>query len=86
MRLVESRILAVARQRQALPEVHVRLRLILALAMMIGTAGWASDQAQAQQTGSKRTVHTARNVGSGTGAELATYVVEKGKPLITLVK
>lgn len=33
-----------------------------------------------------RTVHTARNVGSVNGAELATYVVEKGKPLITLVK
>jgi quercetin dioxygenase-like cupin family protein len=32
------------------------------------------------------TVHAARNVGSGTGAELATYIVEKGKPLITLVK
>ena len=32
------------------------------------------------------TIHTARNVGSGNGAELATYVVEKGKPLITLVK
>jgi len=31
-------------------------------------------------------VHTAKNVGSGNGAELATYVVEKGKPLITLVK
>jgi len=30
--------------------------------------------------------HTAKNVGSGNGAELATYVVEKGKPLITLVK
>jgi quercetin dioxygenase-like cupin family protein len=30
--------------------------------------------------------HLAKNVGSGTGAELATYVVEKGKPLITLVK
>jgi quercetin dioxygenase-like cupin family protein len=25
--------------------------------------------------------HTAKNVGSGTAAELATYVVEKGKPL-----
>ena len=33
-----------------------------------------------------RTVHTAKNVGSGNGAELATYVVEKGKPLMTLVK
>ncbi len=32
------------------------------------------------------TVHSVKNVGSGTGAELATYVVEKGKPLITLVK
>jgi quercetin dioxygenase-like cupin family protein len=32
------------------------------------------------------TVHAAKNVGSGNGAELATYIVEKGKPLITLVK
>jgi quercetin dioxygenase-like cupin family protein len=32
------------------------------------------------------TIHAAKNVGSGKGAELATYVVEKGKPLITLVK
>jgi quercetin dioxygenase-like cupin family protein len=32
------------------------------------------------------TVHAAKNVGSDNGAELATYVVEKGKPLITLVK
>jgi quercetin dioxygenase-like cupin family protein len=31
-------------------------------------------------------VHAAKNVGNGNGAELATYVVEKGKPLITLVK
>ena len=29
-----------------------------------------------------RTVHAARNVGTGPGAELATYVVEKGKPLV----
>lgn len=29
-------------------------------------------------------VHSVKNVGSGNGAELATYVVEKGKPLITL--
>lgn len=28
-------------------------------------------------------VHAVRNVGSGNGAELATYIVEKGKPLIT---
>jgi quercetin dioxygenase-like cupin family protein len=32
------------------------------------------------------TIHAAKNVGSGNGAELATYVVEKGKPLLTLVK
>jgi quercetin dioxygenase-like cupin family protein len=32
------------------------------------------------------TIHSAKNIGSGNGAELATYVVEKGKPLITLVK
>ena len=28
-------------------------------------------------------VHSARNVGTGRGAELATYIVEKGKPLST---
>ena len=33
-----------------------------------------------------RTIHAAKNVGSGNAAELATYVVEKGKPLVTLVK
>ena len=33
-----------------------------------------------------RTIHAAKNVGSGNGAELATYVVEKGKPLLTVVK
>jgi quercetin dioxygenase-like cupin family protein len=32
------------------------------------------------------TVDAARNVGSGNAAELATYVVEKGKPLVVLVK
>jgi len=33
-----------------------------------------------------KTIHTAKNVGSGNGAELATYIVEKGKPILTLVK
>jgi quercetin dioxygenase-like cupin family protein len=28
-------------------------------------------------------IHSATNIGGGRGAELATYVVEKGKPLIT---
>ena len=32
------------------------------------------------------TIHSAKNVGSGNGVELATYVVEKGKPLVLLVK
>ena len=32
------------------------------------------------------TIHAAKNVGSGNAAELATYIVEKGKPLLTLVK
>jgi quercetin dioxygenase-like cupin family protein len=31
-------------------------------------------------------IHSVKNIGSGNGAELATYVVERGKPLITLVK
>jgi quercetin dioxygenase-like cupin family protein len=30
-------------------------------------------------------VHAVRNVGSGNAAELATYVVEKGKPIIAVV-
>jgi quercetin dioxygenase-like cupin family protein len=32
------------------------------------------------------TVHAAKNVGTTTASELATYIVEKGKPLLTLVK
>jgi quercetin dioxygenase-like cupin family protein len=32
------------------------------------------------------TIHAAKNVGSGNGSELATYVVEKGKPLVVMVK
>ena len=31
------------------------------------------------------TVHAARNVGTTPAAELATYVIEKGKPLTTIV-
>jgi quercetin dioxygenase-like cupin family protein len=30
------------------------------------------------------TVHSVKNVGAGNAAELATYVVEKGKPLLVL--
>jgi quercetin dioxygenase-like cupin family protein len=32
------------------------------------------------------TIHAVKNAGSGNAAELATYVVEKGKPLLTLVE
>jgi quercetin dioxygenase-like cupin family protein len=32
------------------------------------------------------TIHSAKNVGNETASELATYIVEKGKPLLTLVK
>src|SRR3954453_17166864 len=30
--------------------------------------------------------HSAKNVGTTNAAELATYIVEKGKPLVTLAK
>lgn len=32
------------------------------------------------------TIHAARNPGRVNGAELATYVLEKGKPVLTMVK
>jgi quercetin dioxygenase-like cupin family protein len=31
-------------------------------------------------------IHSAMNVGSKNGAEIATYLVEKGKPLVEMVK
>jgi quercetin dioxygenase-like cupin family protein len=31
-------------------------------------------------------IHTARNLGTSDASELATYIVEKGKPLLTVVK
>ena len=33
-----------------------------------------------------RTIHAAKNVGRTHGSELATYIVEKGKPLVVLVE
>jgi quercetin dioxygenase-like cupin family protein len=30
------------------------------------------------------TIHAVKNIGNGNAAELATYVVEKGKPLVVL--
>ena len=32
------------------------------------------------------TPHTAKNIGKTNGAELATYIVEKGKPLVTVIR
>ena len=32
------------------------------------------------------TVHAAKNVGNGNAAELATYIVEKGKPLVVPIQ
>ena len=32
------------------------------------------------------TIHAAKNVGSTNGAELATYIVEKGKPLVVMAR
>jgi quercetin dioxygenase-like cupin family protein len=32
------------------------------------------------------TIHAAKNVGSVNAAELATYILEKGKPVLSLVK
>ena len=32
------------------------------------------------------TKHSAKNVGTGKGAAIATYIVEKGKPLVVPVK
>jgi len=32
------------------------------------------------------TIHAAKNTGGGKAAELATYIVEKGKPLVALVQ
>ena len=33
-----------------------------------------------------RAIHSAKNVGSGNAAELATYIVEKGRPVLVLAK
>ena len=31
------------------------------------------------------TVHTVKNIGTGNAAELATYIVEKGKPFLVVI-
>jgi len=32
------------------------------------------------------TIHSAKNVGNSKASELATYIVEKGKPIVNLIK
>jgi quercetin dioxygenase-like cupin family protein len=32
------------------------------------------------------TIHAAKNVGTGNGAELATYIVDQGKPLVVMAR
>lgn len=32
------------------------------------------------------TIHSAKNAGSGNAAELATYIVEKGKPIVVMAR
>jgi quercetin dioxygenase-like cupin family protein len=58
-----------------------------------GTLEYAIDGQQAKTYSAgealmvpAETVHAVRNVGSGNAAELATYVVEKGKPLLVLAE
>jgi hypothetical protein len=31
------------------------------------------------------TVHAVKNIGTGNAAELATYIVEKGKPFLVVI-
>jgi len=57
----------------------------MAAAVLIVASGLAPHVAQAQQPGIKRTDLQQHDL-SVPGAELATYVVEKGKPLVVVVK
>lgn len=50
-----------------------------------GSRRWRSRRARSCSSEPAQS-HAAKNVGSGNGAELATYIVEKGKPLVVLAK
>ena len=51
------------------------------------TAGLRRRSTPARSLSSPPTrVHAVRNVGSGNAAELATYIVEKGKPFLLVVE
>jgi hypothetical protein len=47
---------------------------------------WRTDLQRHDLSVSGREVHSVRNVGDGKAAELATYVVEKGKPFLVVVE
>ncbi|HEX3359754.1 MAG TPA: cupin domain-containing protein [Solirubrobacterales bacterium] len=56
-----------------------------------GTIEYQIDGEPAQMVGTGEVlavpaerIHSAKNVGAGPAAELATYIVEKGKPLVTV--
>ena len=63
---------------------------IIAVAALIVGSGLAPQLTQTQAGEAlfipAGTIHAAKNVGTGNAAELATYIVEKGKPLLVLAK
>lgn len=76
-------------------KVHMRTTRIIAVAVLIAVSGVALHLARAQQGGIRAgevlfipggAVHAVKNVGTGNAAELATYIVEKGEPLVVPVK
>ena len=69
-----------------------RDRRVVTLQVGARASGWARwSGAQCREAGDvlfipNGTAHAARNIGTGNAAELATYVIEKGKPLTEFVK
>ena len=50
--------------------------------VLLGARTYSAGEALMVPAG---TVHSVKNVGAGTASELATYVVEKGKPFLVVV-
>jgi len=61
------------------------IRGVAAAALIVASA-LASHAALAQPGIPAGTIHAAKNVGTGNAAELATYIIEKGKPALTLAE
>jgi quercetin dioxygenase-like cupin family protein len=68
----------VVRRRPIGKEVHMKTTHLMAVRALIKAGDVLFIPAG--------TIHAARYVGRGNSAALATYVVGKGKPLVTLVK